>query len=99
MTETEFTGDPLLVVIVTLSIAWGVWEWYTGDRGRTPEQIMLARQKDDEREQLKLQREKSRKQTEAFEKTSEYRQLVAQRRSAQKRKRAADRKGTTDPKG
>ena len=38
---TEFTGNPLLVVIVTISIAWGVWEWYKTDR-RTPEQQMLA---------------------------------------------------------
>ena len=37
----EFTGNPLLVVIVTISIAWGVWEWYKTDR-RTPEEQMLA---------------------------------------------------------
>jgi hypothetical protein len=43
---TEFTGNPLLVVIVTISIAWGVWEWYKTDR-RTPEQIMLARPREE----------------------------------------------------
>ena len=32
MSETEFTGNPFVVLIVVLSIAWGVWEYYNTPR-------------------------------------------------------------------